>query len=45
MGMRDVIAHHYFDVDAEIVYGVIAKEIGPLKEAIKYFKDEIGSPA
>lgn len=41
MGMRDVIAHHYFDVDAEVVYGVIAKEIEPLKAAITYFKEHI----
>ena len=41
MGMRDVIAHHYFDVDAEVVYGVIAKEIEPLKAAIAYFKEQI----
>ena len=41
MGMRDVIAHHYFDVDAEVVYGVIAKEIEPLKAAIAYFKEHI----
>lgn len=25
MGMRDIIAHHYFDLDAEIVYDVIKK--------------------
>lgn len=41
MGMRDVIAHHYFDVDAEVVYGVIAKEIEPLKTAIAFFKEHI----
>lgn len=41
MGMRDVIAHHYFDVDAEVVYGVIAKEIEPLKAAIVYFKEQM----
>ena len=41
MGMRDVIAHHYFDVDAEVVYGVISKEIEPLKVAIAYFKEHI----
>ena len=40
-GLRDIIAHHYFDVDAEVVYGVIAKEIEPLKAAIAYFKEHI----
>lgn len=23
MGIRDIIAHHYFDLDAEIVYDVV----------------------
>ena len=41
MGMRDVIAHHYFDVDAEVVYAVISKEIEPLKTAIAFFKDQL----
>ena len=41
MGMRDVIAHHYFDVDAEVVYGVIAKDIEPLKAAIVFFKEHL----
>ena len=41
MGMRDVIAHHYFDVDAEVVYGVIAKDIEPLRAAIAFFKKHL----
>ncbi len=41
MGMRDVIAHHYFDVDADVVYNVIAKEIEPLRKAIVFFKDQL----
>ena len=41
MGMRDVIAHHYFDVDAEVVYNVIAKEIEPLKAAIETLKKTV----
>ena len=41
MGMRDVIAHHYFDVDADVVYSVISKELSPLKTAIEYFKKQI----
>ena len=30
MGMRDVISHHYFDLDAEVVYAVCADHIGTL---------------
>ena len=37
----DVIAHHYFDVDAEVVYSVITKEIEPLKAAIEIFKIQL----
>ena len=41
MGMRDVIAHHYFDVDADVVFSVISKELSPLKTAIEHFKKQI----
>ena len=41
MGMRDIIAHHYFNVDAEVVLGVITKEIVPLKAAIETFKNQM----
>lgn len=40
MGMRDVIAHHYFDVDADVVFSVITKDIASLKTAIMYFKEK-----
>lgn len=35
MGMRDIIAHHYFDIDADVVFDVIKKEIPPLKDIIQ----------
>ncbi|UPS44813.1 DUF86 domain-containing protein [Prevotella sp. E15-22] len=41
MGIRDIMAHHYFEVDADVVFGVISKELNPLKKAILYFKDNI----
>ena len=41
MGMRDVIAHHYFDVDADVVFSVITKDIASLKTAIMYFKEKL----
>lgn len=31
MGMRDIISHHYFDVDAEVVYSVCTKQIPELE--------------
>lgn len=40
MGMRDIIAHHYFDLDAEIVYDVIKNDLPQLKETLKQIIDE-----
>lgn len=40
-GMRDIIAHHYFDVDASQILWIIKNEIAPLKEAIRFFIDEL----
>ncbi len=40
MKMRDVIAHHYFDVDEEIVFIVCKKELPKIKDIlIKIIKD------
>ena len=33
-GFRDIIAHHYFDIDAEQVYWIIKNELKPLSEII-----------
>ena len=41
MGVRDIIAHHYFDVDPDAVFSIIKNDLAPLKEAIQYFKDEL----
>ena len=41
MGIRDTMAHHYFEVDADVVFEVIVKELDPLKKAILYFKENI----
>lgn len=36
-GMRDFVAHHYFDIDVNQVLWVLQNEIAPLKKAIQYF--------
>jgi len=41
MGVRDVIAHHYFEVDPDAVFNIIKNDLEPLKEAILYFKNEL----
>ena len=41
IGIRDIMAHHYFEVDADVVYEVVKKELEPLKQAIAFFKDQL----
>ena len=40
-GMRDIIAHHYFDVDAGQILWIVKNEIAPLKTAIQFFINEL----
>ena len=37
MGMRDHIAHGYFNIDAELVFQTVKKNLSPLLDAIRYF--------
>ncbi|MBQ9656654.1 MAG: DUF86 domain-containing protein [Prevotella sp.] len=40
-GLRDIIAHHYFDIDASQILWIIKDEISLLKDAIKFFIREL----
>jgi uncharacterized protein with HEPN domain len=40
-GLRDIIAYHYFDVDAAQILWIIKNEISPLKEAIRFFINDL----
>ena len=39
--MRDIICHHYFDIDAEAIFLVCRDKISPLGEAIEKMKREV----
>ena len=41
MGVRDIIAHHYFEVDPDAVFDIIKNDLEPLKKAIDFFKEEL----
>ena len=41
MGVRDIIAHHYFEVDPDAVFSIIKNDLDPLKQAINYFKEQL----
>ena len=39
-GLRDIIAHHYFEVDADQIWWIIEKELMPLKKNESGFRDD-----
>ncbi|MBU0475579.1 MAG: DUF86 domain-containing protein [Bacteroidetes bacterium] len=41
-GMRDIISHHYFDIDAEQIFWVCEKNIPHLSVTINKIIEEIG---
>ncbi|MBQ8673914.1 MAG: DUF86 domain-containing protein [Bacteroides sp.] len=41
MGMRNHIAYGYFDIDAEIVFQTVQKNLSPLLKAIRLFINHI----
>jgi uncharacterized protein with HEPN domain len=43
MGMRDVLTHHYFDMDAETVYEVCASHIPGLEQTIERILADLSS--
>jgi len=40
-GIRDIISHHYFDLDAESIYDVCKNNIEPLLETIDKIIEDI----
>ena len=40
-GMRDIISHHYFDLNAEAIYEVCEKHIDELARTILKIKEEL----
>lgn len=41
MGARDIMAHHYFEVDADEVFSIVKNDLEPLKKAIAFFKEQL----
>jgi len=40
-GIRDIISHHYFDIDAEVVFSVCKERLPGLTKAVKAMMKEI----
>lgn len=41
MGMRDIIAHHYFDLDAAVVFDVVKNYLPSMLATIKKIRKEL----
>ena len=41
MGMRDRIAHGYFEIDIDVVFYVLKNDILPLLEVVKQMKIDL----
>ena len=41
MGARDIMAHHYFEVDADAIFSIVKNDLEPLKKAIDFFKEQL----
>jgi len=41
MGMRDRIAHGYFEIDIDVIFDTLKNDIPPLLEIIKQMKDDL----
>lgn len=41
MGMRNHIAHGYFDIDADIIFDVVKNHLAPLNDAVQFLIEEL----
>mgnify|MGYP000910150665 CR=1 FL=1 len=41
IGIRNHIAHAYFDIDAEIIFNVITNHLDPLLDATRFFHEKL----
>lgn len=41
-GMRDIIFHHYFDIDAETIYTVCSEHIPQMQKAVARILADLG---
>ncbi len=44
-GLRDIIAHHYFDIDASQIFWILSNELTPLEQALQFFINSLTEPA
>jgi uncharacterized protein with HEPN domain len=43
MKMRDIIAHHYFEIEADVIFDTLQQDIKPLLQTIIQIKETLTS--
>ncbi len=43
MKMRDVIAHHYFEIDADIVFSTLKNDVPLLLDVVTQIKNDLAN--
>ena len=41
MGMRDIIVHHYFEIDADVIFATVRESVPELLSIISLIKKDI----
>lgn len=44
MGIRDIMSHHYFDIDADLVFSVCKRHIPHLESTLKMILSDLSTP-
>ncbi|MGD9553174.1 MAG: DUF86 domain-containing protein [Arcobacteraceae bacterium] len=40
-GIRDILSHHYFDLDAEVIFGICNNNVSDLLDISKKIKSDL----
>ena len=41
MGIRDISVHHYFEVDADVIFNTVQESIPPLLEVLEQMRKDL----
>ncbi len=42
VGLRNVLVHNYFEIDQEVVWGIVQNDLPPLKKQVKSILHDLG---
>ncbi len=42
IGMRNILVHNYFEIDLEVVWGIVQNDLPPLKKQVETILHDLG---